>query len=162
MACILLVEDDPHMLRILSMWLTRSGHEIVEARDGLKGQEHLRNRRFDVMVSDVNMPGLDGLSLVRWLRGEQGSGTSVILLSSRSDQAEIAEEMEPLGVRIYPKPFSPSRLVAEIERRISDRSNAAGDSGEDRAGPGEPAAEAPQGPEGGGAEVRKNQIGLGA
>ena len=120
MAKILLIEDDVHMLRITSMWLARNGHEIIEACDGAVAQELLLGQSFDMIVSDVNMPKLDGISLVRWLRSEHGSQTPVILLSSRSDQLLIAKEMDPLGVQIHPKPFSPSRLVADIERRLEE------------------------------------------
>ena len=118
MAKILLVEDDVHMLRVTSMWLARNSHEVVEACNGAVAQELLSEQTFDLIVSDVNMPKLDGISLVRWLRSAHGSQTPVILLSSRSDQLLIAKEMEPLGVKIHPKPFSPSRLVADIERRL--------------------------------------------
>ncbi len=120
MASILLVEDDAHMLRVLAMWLDRNGHEIGEARDGVMAQDLLLSRSFDIIVSDVNMPKLDGIGLVRWLRNEHGSDTPVILLSSRSDQLVIAKEMDPLGVQIHAKPFSPSRLVADIERRLAE------------------------------------------
>lgn len=118
MADILLVEDDVHMLRVLSMWLERNGHTIAEAVDGLKGQAKLIERSFDLVVSDVNMPGMDGVALVRWLRTKRGSNTPVILLSSRSDQAALMKELDVYGVRVHPKPFSPSRLVAEVQRQL--------------------------------------------
>lgn len=119
MAKILLVEDDAHILRILSMWLKRNGHELVEATDGLHGKQLLLEHKFDIVVSDVNMPRLDGIGMVRWLRDEQKSEMPVILLSSRSDQSAIAERLVELEVILHPKPFSPSRLVVEIERRLT-------------------------------------------
>ena len=138
MAGILVAEDDAHMLRILSIWLQRNGHEVFEARDGLMAKEGLRSRSFDFVVSDVNMPGLDGIGLVRWLRGEHKSNVPMILLSSRCDQKAIAEEVAPLDVEVHPKPFSPSRLVAEIERKLA-RSGSPNAEQEDRGGGSEPA-----------------------
>lgn len=119
MARILIAEDDAHILRILSMWLTRNGHEVVETSDGLKAKEALSHREVDLVVSDVNMPGLDGNGLVRWLRSEHGCNVPIILLSSRSDHVTLGKDLEPFGVRLHPKPFSPSRLVVEIERLLS-------------------------------------------
>lgn len=119
MAAILIAEDDAHMLHILSIWLQRKGHEVFEARDGLMAKERFLSRSFDFVVSDVNMPGLDGIGLVRWLRGEHKSNVPMILLSSRCDQKAIAEEMASFDVQVHPKPFSPSRLMMEIERRLA-------------------------------------------
>jgi len=118
MADILIAEDDAHMMRILSMWLSRNGHRVVEAANGLAAQQQLRDRKFQLLVSDVNMPGLDGISLVRWLRREHASWIPVILLTSRCDQAVLAEELAEFDVRLHPKPFSPSRLASEIEERL--------------------------------------------
>lgn len=121
MARILIAEDDACMLRILSIWLKRNGHEVFEARDGLMAKDALRAQTFDFMVSDINMPGLDGISLVRWLRqAETNSGVLVVLLSSRCDRGVIAEQVAALNVQVHPKPFSPSRLAAEIERRLAE------------------------------------------
>ncbi len=124
MARILVVEDDAHILRLLSIWLNRNGHQVVEASDGLQAKEELLRVGFDLVVTDVNMPGLDGISLVRWLRAEHQSEVPVILLSSRSDQSAIAEELGSLGVRVQPKPFSPSRLMGAIDRELASRAGA--------------------------------------
>ena len=130
MARILIAEDDAYMLRILSIWLKRNGHEVVEARDGLMAQDALHARTFDFMVSDINMPGLDGISLVRWLRRQEAnSGILVVLLSSRCDRGVIAEQVAALNVQVHPKPFSPSRLAAEIERRLAEKAMRQGTKG---------------------------------
>ena len=120
MARILVAEDDAHMLRIISMWLQRNGHDVCEVPDGLAAREQLTDGRFDVLVSDVNMPGMDGISLVRWLRLDQESQLPVILLSSRCDQQVISEQVKPFKVEVYPKPFSPSQLVSRIERKLAE------------------------------------------
>jgi two-component system response regulator ResD len=121
MAKILIAEDDAHMLRILSMWLGRNGHTVVEASNGLEAKERLKVGAYDLLVSDVNMPGLDGIGLVRWLREEHGCGSPVVLLTSRCDQEVLAEELGCYDVHLHPKPFSPSRLATEIERQLKAR-----------------------------------------
>lgn len=129
MARILVAEDDPHMLRIISMWLQRNGHDVCEVPDGLAARDQLTGGQFDILVSDVNMPGMDGISLVRWLRLDHACQVPVILLSSRCDQLVISEQLEPFSVEVHPKPFSPSHLVSLIEHKVAERdANAAGDS----------------------------------
>ncbi len=128
MAQLLLIEDDAHMIRVLSMWLTRNGHEVVEVGDGMSGQEAIEERSFDLVVSDVNMPRMNGIQFVEWLRVEKKSNVPVIMLSSRSDQANIDERLGELGINIYPKPFSPSRLVEAIETRLEEAATVKGDS----------------------------------
>lgn len=124
MARILVTDDDAHMLRVLAMWLGRNGHEVLEASNGRIAVEILKRESVDMVVSDINMPEMNGVELARWLRGEHGQQTPMILLSSRCDQMQIAEELGPLGISIHPKPFSPSRLMAQIETALSNHSEA--------------------------------------
>ena len=132
MGRIIVAEDDVHMLRIISMWLQRNGHDVCETPDGLAAREQLMGGHFDILVSDVNMPGMDGIELVRWLRQERKSQLPAILLSSRCDQLAISEQLKPFGVEIHPKPFSPSRLVALIERKLAESTvDGIGDRGRD-------------------------------
>ena len=114
MATILVAEDDAHVIRIISMWLTRNGHEVIEANDGRKAQDLLGAGDIELLVTDVNMPGCDGIQLVLWLREQAQLDIPVIILSSRCDQAKIGETLADMNVSVQPKPFSPSRLIAEI------------------------------------------------
>ena len=126
MALILIAEDDAHMLRILSIWLQRNGHEVCEACNGLEAKERFSEHSFDFVVSDVNMPEMSGIELVEWLRTERQSEVPIILLSSRCDQTVIAKKLDSLDVQIYPKPFSPSQLVDHIEQRLAARAKSTG------------------------------------
>ncbi len=127
MARILVVEDDAHIIRVMCMWLTKSGHDVTEAKNGAVAQEFLAEGDFDLIVSDVNMPRVTGLELVRWLRQERSCNTPMILLSSRADQAGVRSQLEEFGVDLHPKPFSPSRLIRDIERQLG--AGAAGNTG---------------------------------
>lgn len=119
MARILIAEDDPHMMRVLSMWLARHGHDVLEASDGERARELLADTDVDLVVSDVNMPRVTGLELVEWLREHKEATIPVVVLSSRCDQLAISERLKPHKVRVHPKPFSPSRLMVEIEQLLS-------------------------------------------
>jgi two-component system, OmpR family, response regulator len=107
---VLVVEDDPHILRLICMWLTRQGYEVVEARNGLLGRDMLRERPVDILVSDVNMPGMDGLQLVEMALGEGRVRRGVVVLTNRWDHTTIRDRLSEWGVHVLPKPFSPTRL----------------------------------------------------
>ncbi len=119
MARIVVAEDDAHVVRLMSIWLTRAGHEVQEARTGIQAKEHLQNGGVELLVTDVNMPGCDGIELVEWLRNEAGLDIPVISLSARCDQAKIGQRFAELNVVVHPKPFSPSRLNEEIEELLA-------------------------------------------
>lgn len=118
MAKILIVEDEAHIVRVMSMWLERHGHEILQAGNGLMALEVLERENVDLMISDMNMPLLDGLGLVKTVRDERGLEMPILLVSARCDQVKLAEQLSPYHVRLYPKPFVPSRLVGDIERML--------------------------------------------
>ncbi len=119
MAKILVAEDDAHVIRLMTIWLTKSGHEVFEARNGDEAKAHLLAENVDLVVTDINMPHCDGIQLVEWMRHEQNLQQPVTMLSARCDQARIGEKLADLNVSIHPKPFSPSRLAVEIEAKLS-------------------------------------------
>ncbi|MEW6253212.1 MAG: response regulator [Planctomycetota bacterium] len=119
MSRILVAEDDPHILRLISLWLRRQGHDITEARNGLAAREAIEAAAVDVLVSDVNMPGLDGLALIEAVLPQGLVRRGVVVLTNRWDHAEIRERLARWGVRVLPKPFSPSQLSELIEELAS-------------------------------------------
>ncbi len=118
MSRILVAEDDPHILRLICMWLKRQGHEVLEARNGLAAREVLQTGVVDVLVSDVNMPGLDGLELVDGALRDERVTHGVILLTNRWDHGDIRDRMAARGVQVLPKPFSPTRLSDLVEALV--------------------------------------------
>ncbi len=124
MARILITDDDAYMLRILAMWLGHNGHQVVEARNGKLATKILENESIDLIVSDINMPEMSGVELAEWVRHERGLNTPMILLSSRCDQLQLSEKLGLLGISIHPKPFSPSRLMAQIDVALADQPDA--------------------------------------
>jgi len=115
---ILIVEDEAHILRVMAIWLERHGHEVLEACNGAAALEMLRNQSVDLIISDMNMPVMDGLELIKAVREHLKIETPVLLLTARCDQEQLAQRMEPYSVRLYSKPFTPSRLVADIDRLL--------------------------------------------
>ena len=113
MARVLLIDDDPDLLDVLTLSFEDGGHEVLTARDGKAGLEKIAALKPDVVVSDVNMPGVDGFALCRRLR-ESGNKVPLIMLTSRDNEIDEALGLE-LGADDYvPKPFSTRVLLARV------------------------------------------------
>ncbi|MFQ5592051.1 MAG: response regulator transcription factor [Phycisphaerae bacterium] len=118
MARILMAEDEVHIARLLSLWLGRNGHTVIEARDGMIALQLLERENIDLMICDMNMPALNGAGLVKAVREERQMDVPILMVTARCDQTKLIEEMRPYNVVLYPKPFVPSRLVADIDRML--------------------------------------------
>lgn len=119
MARILIAEDEAHILRLMSMWLKKNAHEVIETRNGAEALKAIDEAVPDLIVSDMNMPLVTGEELARAVRERKRLDTPILMLSSRCDQASLGQRMAAYDVRLYPKPFVPSQLVAEIDRLLS-------------------------------------------
>ncbi|WP_410478878.1 response regulator [Pseudomonas sp. zfem005] len=117
----LLVDDDVPIRDLLCDYLARFNIEAVGVDDGEAMREALANAPFDVVVLDLMLPGEDGLSLCRWLRGE--SDIPILMLTARCEPTDRIIGLE-LGADDYmAKPFEPRELVARIQtilRRVRD------------------------------------------
>jgi len=112
-ATIALVDDDPGLLDVLRPELEDAGYRVITARDGKNALSIIDAERPAAVVLDVNMPGLDGLSVCRRLRAA-GKSISIILLTARDSELDQALGLE-LGADDYvTKPFSTRVLLARI------------------------------------------------
>lgn len=114
MSRIVIAEDDPHTLRVISLWLARQGHEVREARSGATALELIAAGVPDVLITDVNMPGMDGLQLIERIVGTEREPRGIVVLTNRWDHGDIRDRLAGRGVHVIPKPFSPSRLSALV------------------------------------------------
>ena len=119
MARILIADDDAHIARVMSIWLTRHGHQTMCVGNGRQALDLIKTQTVDMVISDMNMPELDGLSFVKALREYAGDRLPVIVLSARCDQQELMGALSSYGVKLYPKPFLPSYMVTEIHRLLN-------------------------------------------
>ena len=110
---ILLIDDDATLLDALSLAFEDAGYDVLTAPDGQRGLEIAKREQPNAIISDVNMPALDGFSLCKKLR-ESGSRIPLVLLTSRDDEIDEALGLE-LGADDYvAKPFSTRVLLARI------------------------------------------------
>ncbi|MCB9687744.1 MAG: response regulator transcription factor [Alphaproteobacteria bacterium] len=129
MARILLVDDDPNLLDVLSMTLEDAGHDVITAKDGVAGLRKVEQGAPELLVSDVNMPGIDGFTLCRRLR-EKGHTLPIVLLTARDTEIDQALGLE-LGADDYViKPFSARVLLARVSALLRREQLRAGPSEE--------------------------------
>ena len=134
MAKILLIDDDRSLLDVLALSFEDEGYDVVCAYDGEEGWVKLKNERPDVIVSDVNMPRLDGFSLCRRLRDE-GYDLPLILLTSRDNEIDEALGLE-LGADDYvAKPFSTRVLTARVKALLRRQAARAGEVDDEESAP---------------------------
>lgn len=109
---ILVVDDEPKIVRLAQDYLERSSFRVLAAYDGIAALATARQARPDLVVLDLNLPGLDGLDVCRALRRE--SSVPIIMLTARAEEADRLIGLE-LGADDYiVKPFSPRELVARV------------------------------------------------
>ncbi|MFD1626309.1 response regulator [Azospirillum griseum] len=117
---VLVVDDEPPIRRFLRTSLSAQGYEVVEAEDGAGALAEVRRRAPDLLVLDLGLPGVDGLEVIRRLRGD-GATLPIIVLSSRADEAGKVEALD-LGADDYvTKPFGMDELLARIRTALRHR-----------------------------------------
>lgn len=119
MARILVIDDDDLLTELVSFTLEAHGHEVVTAPDGESGLELALREPFDLVVLDGILPGLDGLEVLRRLRGEPATAElPVIMLSARKDERDVVGGLS-LGAEDYlVKPFIPEELAVRIDKTL--------------------------------------------
>lgn len=111
-AAVLVVDDEPTVREVVANYLRRDGHEVAEAGDGADALELVQQRRFDLVVLDMMLPGVNGLDILRRIR--QMGDMPVIMLTARAEEADRVAGLE-LGADDYVvKPFSPRELAARV------------------------------------------------
>ena len=118
------VDDFRTMRGMLEMALTSAGFLVTLAEDGIDGLEKLSGLSPDVIISDINMPRLDGFGFIEKVRGDDSRAGVPILVLTTESAAELKERARSLGATGWiVKPFDEARLVAAI-RRVSGRAGA--------------------------------------
>ncbi|WP_282695301.1 response regulator transcription factor [Streptomyces sp. CC208A] len=121
-ARILVVDDDPTVAEVVTGYLERSGHAVEHAADGPDALTRAGERRPDLVVLDLMLPGLDGLEVCRRLR--EAGPVPVIMLTARGEEEDRITGLEVGADDYVTKPFSPRELVLRVES-VLRRSRAA-------------------------------------
>jgi two-component system alkaline phosphatase synthesis response regulator PhoP len=110
---LLLCDDEIHILRAAEFKLKRAGYDVQTAGDGQEGWEAIEHRKPDMLITDCQMPRLDGIGLVRRVRSEpQTEDLPVLMLTAKGFELSHEELTEELKIiKIVAKPFSPRELL---------------------------------------------------
>jgi DNA-binding response OmpR family regulator len=110
---ILVIDDEKEILDIIKIILSKAGYEVETALDGQKGIEEFDNDKFDLVITDINMPGLDGGKVVEHIRKSDRHCTPIIGISG----TPWLFENIPFDA-VFKKPFPPQDLVNSIRHLI--------------------------------------------
>lgn len=114
---ILTVDDSPTMRRMIEMTIKTGGYDVVEAADGQAALELLKGCSVDLIISDINMPNLNGIELTRALRANpKFAKTPIILLTTESDPEKKAEGKSAGATGWIVKPFKQDQLLAVLAK----------------------------------------------
>jgi two-component system chemotaxis response regulator CheY len=117
MSVVLTVDDSPSMRELVKSTLLQAGFEVKQAEDGAAALDMARQESFDLVLADVNMPNMDGISLIRALRAEPNYRHTPILMLTTESLPERKREGKAAGATGWiVKPFDPDQLVATLHR----------------------------------------------
>lgn len=109
---ILIIEDDPHTIKLVGLYLGRDGHKVLEATDGVEGLRLAREAAPDLILLDLMLPRLDGIEICRALR--EDSDVPIVMVTARVEEEDRLAGLD-LGADDYvTKPFSPRELAARV------------------------------------------------
>ncbi|AKA17027.1 MULTISPECIES: response regulator [Aeromonas] len=112
---ILVVDDSVGIRAAITMTLSSAGFEVIEAGDGEAALIELDQRRVHLIISDLNMPGMDGMTLLRRVKAQQTTRYLPFIMLTTEDSEQIKREGFEAGARIWlTKPFEPLKLLDDV------------------------------------------------
>lgn len=117
MQTILLVDDSSTIRNMLKAFLQPLGYKLLEAAGGRAGLEHVKQSKIDLIITDQNMPGMDGLTMVEQIRkGPHNAKVPIMVLTTETSD-EMKAKFRAAGANGWmSKPFSPERLEAALKK----------------------------------------------
>jgi two-component system, OmpR family, KDP operon response regulator KdpE len=116
---ILIVDDDAQLRRVLRVSMTAQGYEVGDVRSGEEAISNARSERYELVLLDINLPGMNGIDVCRALRGRpHSSELAIIMLSVRKTEADRIEALNAGADDYVTKPFSMAELLARIRATL--------------------------------------------
>ena len=118
---ILVIEDDDVMRELMRMTLEQNGYEVVTADDGVRGYDTALFLKPDLIITDIRMPGADGIHVVRRVRDTDSLAETPILITTAFGTGSATFSLQ-LGANAFePKPIDPQSLLSTVRRLLADR-----------------------------------------
>lgn len=118
MARILLAEDEDSVREFVSRVLVLQGHDVLEAKDGAEAVELMNQHHFDLLITDIVMPIMDGISLALKVRSERPH-VPIVLMTGYANESQRAHNLSVLIEELLSKPFNKDQLVAAVKKALS-------------------------------------------
>lgn len=114
---ILIVDDSPSVRQVVEFTLADAGYNVLSADDGVTGLEHLNGQKIHLIVSDVNMPQMDGLTFAENVKKKDEYAFTPILMLTTESGTDIKAKGKAIGVKAWlVKPFKPNILLAAVSK----------------------------------------------
>jgi DNA-binding NtrC family response regulator len=120
-ASVLIVDDEPLVRQTLSEWMRRKNFHVFEAEGGRQAMERIRTDEPDLVISDVVMPGMDGMQLLKEARAVNAD-IPFLMISGYPSRSTVADIMNHGASDYLPKPFTPEELTRRVNRTLLQKS----------------------------------------
>lgn len=116
---ILIVDDSASFRQVVAIILRGAGYEVIEARDGKEGLEMLATKRVNLIISDINMPVMDGFEFLKAVKAMPDyKFTPVVMLTTESAQAKVQQGKAGGAKAWMTKPFDPPQILAVVKQLV--------------------------------------------
>lgn len=116
---ILIADDELRLRKVIALYMTKCGYEIIEAGNGEAAVELVKEHKPDAIVLDVMMPGLNGIETAETIRKiPEFAATPIVLLTANASESDVKKGLATGANKYITKPFSPKELVETIESLI--------------------------------------------
>ena len=117
---ILIVDDSASLRQVVKLALSGAGYEVIEACDGVDALGELDGRKIHLIISDVNMPNMDGITLVKEVKLKAEYKFTPIIMLTTESQEEKKAQGQAAGARAWVvKPFQPAQMLAAVSKLIA-------------------------------------------
>lgn len=117
-ARILFVDDDPLITQLITDMLSLDGYEVESAPNGVAALEKVRGRRYDLILTDLHMPELDGAGLYRELKRREAHPPKMIFLTGTAGESESHRLVQETGLPLLRKPFNVAELLEVVRKTL--------------------------------------------
>lgn len=117
---ILVVDDSASLRQVVNLALASAGYDVIEAVDGVDALTKLDGRKVHLIISDVNMPNMDGITLVREIKQRADYKFTPIIMLTTESQEDKKAQGQAAGARAWVvKPFQPAQMLAAVAKLIA-------------------------------------------